>query len=59
VAPKFFAERANGPKSVAKDPNAPSATGTVAPGGTEPLREPIKYEVKVDGKKHQVTVSPA
>ena len=58
VAPKFFAERASGPKSVAKDPNAPSATGT-APGGTEPVRETIKYEVKVDGKKHQVTVSPA
>jgi methylmalonyl-CoA carboxyltransferase 5S subunit len=59
VAPKFFGERANGPKSVAKDPNAESASGAVAAGGTEPLRGPIKYEVKVDGKKHQVTVSPA
>jgi methylmalonyl-CoA carboxyltransferase 5S subunit len=58
VAPKFFAERASGSKSVAKDPNAPTTTGTAA-GGTEPVREPIKYEVKVDGKKHQVTVSPA
>ncbi len=55
VAPKFFAERASGPKSVAKDPIAASAAGT-AP---EPVRETIKYEVKLDGKKHQVTVSPA
>lgn len=58
VAPKFFAERDRGPKSVAKDPNAPAATGT-APGGPEPVRETIKYEVKLDGKTHQITVSPA
>jgi len=55
VAPKFFAARASGPKSVAKDPIAASAAGT-AP---EPVRETIKYEVKLDGKKHQVTVSLA
>ena len=58
VAPNFFAERAKGPKSVAKDPSAPSAAGT-APAGAGPVRETIKYEVKLDGKTHQVTVSPA
>ena len=60
VAPKFFSERAMGPKSVAKDPAsaAPSA-GTAGGGGGGPVRETIKYEVQLDGKKHVVTVSPA
>jgi methylmalonyl-CoA carboxyltransferase 5S subunit len=58
VAPKFFSERAAGPKSVGKDPktvSAPSANG----GGPGPVREPVKYEVQLEGKKHVVTVSPA
>ena len=60
VAPKFFAERKKGPKSVAKDPSAPAAApaGVPAAPGTGPVRETIKYEVKLDGKVHQVTVSP-
>jgi methylmalonyl-CoA carboxyltransferase 5S subunit len=61
VAPKFFPARAQGPKSVAKDPNAPAASAGApasAP-GTGPVRETIKYEVKLDGKTHQVTISPA
>ena len=61
VAPKFFAERSKGPKSVAKDPStatAAPAASTHAP-GTGPVRETIKYEVKLDGRTHQVTVSPA
>ena len=58
VAPKFFAERAQGPRSVAKDPSVVPAPGA-APAGAGPVRQTIKYEVKLDGKKHQVTVSPA
>jgi methylmalonyl-CoA carboxyltransferase 5S subunit len=62
VAPKFFAERAQGPKSLAKDPAAAAAAATPhsngAP-GTGPVRETIKYEVQLEGKKHLVTVSPA
>ena len=62
VAPKFFAERAQGPKTVAKDPRVAaetaSAAGNHGPSGSGPLREPITYEVKLDGKTHQVTVSP-
>ena len=60
VAPKFFAERPQGPKSVAKDPKALAAAG-VPPGngGGGPVRETIKYEVQLEGKKHVVTVSPA
>ena len=58
VAPKFFAERALGPKSVAKDPSAaiPAPSGN---GSGGPVRETIKYEVQMDGRKHVVTVSPA
>ena len=61
VAPKFFSERAQGPKSVAKDPAAAAAAGAPASanGGASPVREPIKYEVQLDGRKHVVTVSPA
>ncbi len=61
VAPKFFPTRAQGPKSVAKDPNAPCAPAgaSASAPGTGPVRETIKYEVKLDGKTHQVTISPA
>jgi methylmalonyl-CoA carboxyltransferase 5S subunit len=62
VAPKFFAERAQGPKSVAKDPTAAAAAASPQSGGTPaagPVRETIKYEVQLDGRKHLVTVSPA
>ncbi len=60
VAPKFFSERAKGPKSVAKDPSAAAAAhAPAANGGAGPVRETVKYEVQLDGKKHVVTVSPA
>ena len=60
VAPKFFSERAKGPKSVAKDPSiAAAAHAPAANGGAGPVRETVKYEVQLDGKKHLITVSPA
>jgi methylmalonyl-CoA carboxyltransferase 5S subunit len=59
VAPKFFAERAQGPKSVAKDPKPATATAAQGDGAANPVRETIKYEVQLEGKKHVVTVSPA
>jgi methylmalonyl-CoA carboxyltransferase 5S subunit len=59
VAPKFFAERAQGPKSVAKDPKPATATAPQGEGAASPVRETIKYEVQLEGKKHVVTVSPA
>jgi len=60
VAPKFFSERAKGPKSVAKDPStAAAAHAPAAQGGAGPVRETVKYEVQLDGKKHLITVSPA
>jgi methylmalonyl-CoA carboxyltransferase 5S subunit len=67
VAPKFFANRAQGPKSVAKDPAAatPAAAKTgpsAAPdakSGQGPVQQKITYDVKLDGKSHRVTVEPA
>ncbi len=62
VAPKFFAERGMGPKSVARDPATAAAATSPQSGGTSPagpVRETIKYEVQLDGRKHLVTVSPA
>lgn len=59
VAPKFFPARAKGPKSVAKDPAPASTSASSGAPGASPVRETVKYEVTLDGKTHQVTVSPA
>lgn len=64
VAPKFFSTRALGPKNVSKPPEtkapAPSAPPpAAAETGTGPVRTPITYDVRLNGKTHKVTVSPA
>ena len=67
VAPKFFANREQGPKNlstpISKEKAAPAAPATppktnngVATGA---LSEPITYKVELNGKAHKVTVSPA
>jgi methylmalonyl-CoA carboxyltransferase 5S subunit len=53
VAPKFFKERSQGPKSVASDPKP--AADPKHPGN---LSGPIQYEVTIGGKKQKVTVAP-
>jgi methylmalonyl-CoA carboxyltransferase 5S subunit len=62
VAPKFFASRHEGPKNLGKDPAAKPAP-TPAPGAPEsgkgPVTTTITYDVKLGGKTHKVTVSPA
>jgi len=64
VAAKFFATRAQGPKSVGKDPAAAKASQAGAPagdgkaGGSAPVRTPVSYEIKVGDRSHQVTVTP-
>ena len=59
VAPKFFATRAQGTKNLGKDPGAKKPAAPVADTGTGPVREPISYEVTLNGRSHRVTVSPA
>jgi methylmalonyl-CoA carboxyltransferase 5S subunit len=66
VASKFFSTRHEGPKNVSKEPEsakpaAPPAKGTVAApdSGQGPVQSPITYEVKIDGRTHKVSVSPA
>jgi methylmalonyl-CoA carboxyltransferase 5S subunit len=68
VAPKFFANRHEGPKSVAKPkgeatpkapaplPAAPAAAR--ADDGQGPVRSTITYDVRLAGKTHRVTVTP-
>jgi methylmalonyl-CoA carboxyltransferase 5S subunit len=62
VAPKFFAQRADGPKNVGKAPGEP-AKGVPAPArpadGRVPISTPVTYEVRIGDKSHKVTVVPA
>ena len=60
VASKFFATRDQGPKNLGKDPGA--AVPAAAPAqdsGAGPVKTTITYDVKLNGKTHKVTVSPA
>jgi methylmalonyl-CoA carboxyltransferase 5S subunit len=60
VAPGFFATRAEGPKSVARDPAELAAQRAAgADSKTGPVRGPIKYEITINGKKSSVAVKPA
>lgn len=64
VAPKFFATRADGPKSVGKAAGsapakpAPAAAGADGKGQT-PVTSPVTYEIKVGDRVHKVSVQPA
>jgi methylmalonyl-CoA carboxyltransferase 5S subunit len=64
VAPKFFAQRAEGPKNVSKKPTdaaKPSGDGSAAKptDGRVPITSPVTYEVRIGDKSHKVTVAPA
>jgi methylmalonyl-CoA carboxyltransferase 5S subunit len=66
VAPKFFVSRHEGPKNLGKDPAKAAAAPAAAPAsgkksdaGSGPVLTPVTYEVKLNGKAHKVTVSPA
>ena len=52
VAPKFFASRHEGPKNVGKKASAPP------PARPAPSSGPAKYAVTLQGKVHEVTVTP-
>jgi methylmalonyl-CoA carboxyltransferase 5S subunit len=65
VATKFFETRAQGPKNVGKDPAtvaAPAQAAAAVPkadAGKGPVTTTITYDVKLNGKSHRLTVSPA
>ena len=64
VAPKFFAQCAEGPRNVSKKPQpagkTPAAAGAgKASDGKGPVTRRVAYNVKVGDKIHQVTVEPA
>jgi methylmalonyl-CoA carboxyltransferase 5S subunit len=64
VAPKFFAQRAEGPRNVSKKPQAagkaPAAAGAAkSADGKGPVTKRVAYNVKIGDKMHQVTVEPA
>jgi methylmalonyl-CoA carboxyltransferase 5S subunit len=66
VAPKFFVSRHEGPKNLGQDPAKAAAAPAAAPAGGKksdagsgPVLTPVTYEVKLNGKAHKVTVSPA
>jgi methylmalonyl-CoA carboxyltransferase 5S subunit len=63
VAPKFLAQRAEGPKNPSKVPaEAPRSAAPAAakPGdGKAPVSTPVTYLVKIGDKSHKVTVEPA
>jgi methylmalonyl-CoA carboxyltransferase 5S subunit len=61
VAPKFLAQRAEGPINLTKAPpepvKGPPAIARVGD-GKAPITTPVMYRVKVGDKSHQVTVEP-
>jgi methylmalonyl-CoA carboxyltransferase 5S subunit len=63
VAPKFFAQRAEGPKNVGKSPAEPAkpaaAAAAKAADGRVPVTTPVTYEVRIGDRSHKVTVVPA
>ncbi|PIE21061.1 MAG: hypothetical protein CSA64_03835 [Arachnia propionica] len=59
VAPKFFASRAEGPKSVAKTPEQLAQEQAAAAGPAQGVKVPVQYNVTVQGNSHRVTVEPA
>jgi len=64
VAPKFFAQRAEGPKNLSKMPaetsKATSPAATPKSGDSKgPIAAPVTYQIKIGDKSHRVTVEPA
>jgi methylmalonyl-CoA carboxyltransferase 5S subunit len=58
VAPKYFAERHEGPRNLGKDPLT-GASETHPPEGHQGIiTGPITYSVTMSGRQHKVTVAP-
>ena len=59
VAPKFFASRADGPKSVGKTAEQLAAEKSAADTSSKAVRGPITYNVTLAGRSHSIKVEPA
>jgi methylmalonyl-CoA carboxyltransferase 5S subunit len=57
VAPGFFEKRAQGPLNLGRDP-APAETPNTASSERAPVRTPVTYDVKLNGRSHRVSVTP-
>jgi methylmalonyl-CoA carboxyltransferase 5S subunit len=57
VAPGFFAKREQGPINLGLDPQAVAKPSDSGPDHT-PLRTPVTYDVKLNGRSHRVSVTP-
>jgi methylmalonyl-CoA carboxyltransferase 5S subunit len=58
VAPKFFAQRADGPKNLSKKPVEKPPTAPKVGDGKGPISTSVTYQVKLGDKSHKVTVEP-
>ncbi len=58
VASSFFTKRAEGPINVGTDPQAQEPAAGAGP-TVQPVREPVRYSIRVNGTAHSVTVEPA
>lgn len=58
IASAFFTKRADGPINVGRDPQEQKATAAAGP-TVQPVREPVRYSIRVNGTAHSVTVEPA
>jgi methylmalonyl-CoA carboxyltransferase 5S subunit len=61
VASKFFVRRSEGPKNLGKDPQAQAAPAPAPSGNGKAagVTDPQTYDVRLNGKTHRVTVTPA
>jgi len=58
VAPKFFAERHEGPRNLGRDPATGESETQPAEGHQGTITGPITYSVTLSGRQHKVTVTP-
>ena len=58
VAPKFFAERHEGPRNLGRNPATGESETQPAEGHQGAITGPITYSVTLSGRQHKVTVTP-
>ncbi|MGB8247501.1 MAG: methylmalonyl-CoA carboxytransferase subunit 5S [Chlorobium sp.] len=58
VAPKFFAERHEGPRNLGRDPLTGASETHPTEGHQGAITGPITYSVTMSGRQHKVTVTP-